>query len=520
MFKRMKVVSLALAVAAGMVLASTSYGVSDSILFNGAGSSAAFNAFALAARVSNPGHASGVCGNHNWTLKSGGLGIDNRTAGIDPVAGNIWIVWGDPVAGIRTVCSYLNVDSIQGNRLFFAVPKATLSLPGISTSTAGGNIVPLLPPDETLPADVINTLNGHMFNAAPSDIRPEDALFGTTRALTSLAKGGLGYGPPPVGAAILSHFSTKLSQIVDYAISGLDPISGGGVPAYTTVNVGAQVMLVLVNSTDTASGHLGSATFKNVDRFVLAKVLDGTLGCTRDLAPATGLPSVALTVLEREPLSGTFNTMEFTIPRSVEVGSSQEAGVEAMNPMDKPGPCGSARQRVIGTGEMVATVVATTDSLGYTFFSFGNVAPAAGPPATAKYLAVDGVDPLQSFYTGGTLPTCTAPCPGKVTFPNVLNGSYPIWNVLRVVTTNPASTGVLKLVTAAQTEVLNIPDFVPFSKLTVFRSHYLQSGVAPRNGHKARTTDAGGDVGGAVFTVQADDDFIADTGTELVNYKQ
>jgi hypothetical protein len=76
------------------------------------------------------------------------------------------------------------------------------------------------------------------------------------------------------------------------------------------------------------------------------------------------------------------------------------------------------------------------------------------------------------------------------------------------------------LVTASQAEVLNIPDFVPFSRLTVFRSHYEQSGVAPRNGHKARTTEAGGDVGGAVFTVQADDDFIADTGTELVNYKQ
>jgi hypothetical protein len=200
MFKRMKVVSLALAVAAGMVLASTGYGVSDSILFNGAGSSGAFNAFALAARVSNPGHASGVCGNHNWTLKSGGLGIDSRTAGIDPLAGNIWIVWSDPNgAGVRTVCSYLNVDSIQGNRLFFAVPKAELSLPGISTSTAGGNIVPLLPPDETLPADVISALNGAAFNAAPSDIRPEDALFGTTRALTSLAKGGLGYGPPRSG---------------------------------------------------------------------------------------------------------------------------------------------------------------------------------------------------------------------------------------------------------------------------------------------------------------------------------
>jgi hypothetical protein len=133
-----------------------------------------------------------------------------------------------------------------------------------------------------LPANVISTLNGNTFNAAPSDIRPENALFGTTRALTSLALGGLGCGPGPVGATILSHFSTKSSQIVDYAISGKDPITGKAVPAYTSVNVGAQVQVVLVNSTDTASGHLGnSGQFKNVDRFVLAKVQDGTLAHSR-----------------------------------------------------------------------------------------------------------------------------------------------------------------------------------------------------------------------------------------------
>ncbi len=519
MARKMKVVNVALAVAAGMVLASTSYGISDSILFNGAGSSAAFNAFALAARVSNPGGGSGVCGNHNWTLKNGGEALDSRSSLIAPVTGNVWIVWSDPVAGIRTVCAYLNIDSVVGNRLFFAVPTGHLSLPGITTSTPGGDIVPLLPLDQTLPADVINTLNGHAFNAAPSDIRPEDALFATTRALTPLTSpGGLGYGPGPVGATIeTSTGSGKSAQVVAYKISGSDPITGRGVPAYTTVNVGAQVQLIIVNSTDTASGHLGSSIFKNVDRFVLAKVLDGTLGCTRDLAPATGLPQVPLTVFEREPLSGTWNTLEFTIPRSVEVGSSQEAGVDAQNPMDKAGPCGSARKRVIGTGEMVSTVGATTDSLGYTFFSFGNV---SGVVETAKYLAVDGVDPIHGIYSTGALPTCTAPCPGALTFPNVLNGSYPIWNVLRVVTGSPAPSGVLALVKAAQTEVLQIPDFVPNSKLTVFRSHYEQDGISPRNGHKPRTTEAGGDVGGAVFTVQADNDYVAETGTELVNYKQ
>ena len=534
MVRKMKVVSMALAVAAGMVLASPSYGVTHNILFNGVGSSAAFNAMALAARMSNGGTPpSGVCGDHNWTLKNGGQAYDNRNGingvTVANVTGSIWIVWSDVNgSGVRTVCSYLNIDSVVGNRLFFAQPRGSLLLPGITTTTAGGQLVPILPTDETLPADVISALNGTAttgpggakFNAAPSDIRPEDALFATTRALTPLGSGGLGYGPGPVGTTILSKFSTKSAQVVNYAISGTDPISGDAVPAYSTVNVGAQVVLVLVNTTNTAVGHLGSTAFKNVDRFVLAKVLDGTLGCTRDLTQSSGLPQVGLTVLEREPISGTFNTLEFSIPASKEIGSSQEAGVNAQNPLDLSGPCGSVRQRVIGTGEMVSEIGATADSIGYAFFSFGNVSPLVTPTVVGKYLSVDGIDPIHNGYTSGTLPTCSAPCPGEIVFPNVLNGSYPIWNVLRVITSSPEPMGVASLVSAAQREVVNIPDFLAFSKLNVFRSHYLQSGVSPVNGHLARSTEAGGDMGGAVFTVQADKDYITDTGTELVNYKQ
>jgi hypothetical protein len=516
MVKKMKVVSVALAIAAGVVLASNSYGVTDTVLFNAVGASASFNSFALAAENIG-GTTPGVCGDHNWTLKNGGQGVDSRSTSIAAVTGNIWIVWSDPnSSGVRTVCSYLNTDSVTANRLFFAVPRGTLSLPG--ASMAGGNLVPLLPADVTLPADVITALSGAAFTAAPSDVRPEDALFETTRALTPLTDGGLGYGPGPVGATIESDVSSKSAQVVDYAISGKDPISGDAVPAYTTWNVGAQVVLILVNQTETATGHLGNATeFKNVDRFVLAKVLDGTLGCTRDLAPASGLPEVPLTVFEREPTSGTFNVLEFTVPASKEIGTSQEAGVDAQNPLDKAGPCGSFRKRVIGTGEMVSTVGATTDSLGYAFFSFGNV---AGVVSTAKYLTVDGIDPIHAGYSTGTLPTCVAPCSGEIIFPNVANGSYPIWNILRVVTSSPEPAGVAELVAAAQKEVVNIPDFLAYSKLSVFRSHYLQSGVSPKNGHLPRSTEAGGDVGGAVFTVQADLDYITDTGTELVNYKQ
>jgi hypothetical protein len=332
----------------------------------------------------------------------------------------------------------------------------------------------------------------------------------------------LGYGPGPIGATILSAFSSKSAQVVDFNISGTDPITGMTVPRSITTNVGAQAIMIVVNSTNNAVGHLGNSQFSNLNRFVLAGIQDGTLTDTRDIVPASGLPDVPLTVLNREPLSGTFNVQEFCIPRSVEINSSQEIGVDPSvsggNPLNLVGPDGSKRQRVIGTGEMISELEVIPDSIGYLFWSFGNT---ANLETVAKYLTIDGVDPINQTYTGGIFPTCpTPPCAGVVTFPHILDGTYPDWNVLRIATAFPVPSGISSLITAAQTQVLNLPDFVPFSQLQVFRSHYLQSGVQARNGHIARSTESGGDVGGAVYTVQADLDNITDTGKELVGKKQ
>jgi ABC-type phosphate transport system substrate-binding protein len=223
-------------------------------------------------------------------------------------------------------------------------------------------------------------------------------------------------------------------------------------------------------------------------------------------------------VLLREPLSGTYNTMEFDIPRSKEVAASQEIGVTppADNPLNQSYASGGSRQRVVGTGEMVSEVAAIPDSLGYAFWSFGNF---ANVTTSTKYLTVDGVDPIKSSYTNGVFPTCpTPPCVGALTFPNIKNGTYPIWSVLRIVTANPIPTGIAKLVNAAITQATNIPDFVPANKLFVFRSHFDQAGIVGANGHK--TPEAGGDVGGAVYTVQSDLDHITDTGTEILGQIQ
>ena len=251
---------------------------------------------------------------------------------------------------------------------------------------------------------------------------------------------------------------------------------------------------------------------------MLASLLGGSLTRTRDLVPTLGLPMVGIHVLLREPLSGTYNTMEFNIPNSKEIASSQEIGVTPPgdNPLDQTYASGGSRQRVVGTSEMVSEVSSIPDSLGYSFWSFGNFAHVT---TETKYLTVDGVDPLRASYTGGTFPTCAAPpCTGALTFPNVKNGTYPIWSVLRIVTASPIPAGISKLVSTAIANATTIPDFVPATQLFVFRSHYNQVGIVGANGHK--NPEKGGDVGGAVYTVQADADSILDTGLEILGQKQ
>ena len=506
------VTALSLAV---FVLAGINCFAATGVLVNAVGSTGAFNAFALAAD-----NATSECGTHIWTKKNGASGIDNRNNSIPANTNNVWIVWNTKQ---NTVCSYLAVDSVIGQQLFFAVPHSTLSISSAEIGVAGDNLVATLT-DEPLPAAVYTLLNNQQFNAAPTDIRPEDAIFEENRVLAPLDTvhyTGLGYGPGPIGSTIHSSQSTKAVTPVAYAITGTDPISGLPVPAYKTTNVGTQAIIFFVNTSDSSSGGFGTSAYSNVSRFTLANMLNGTFTRTRDMANQTGLPSIGAHVFLREPTSGTYTTTEFSIPRDLEINSTQELNVDPSvnNPLNISYASGGTRQRVVGTGEMVATVGATTDSLGYSFWStttFGNVL------LTTKYLTVDGVDPLFSTYllSNGTFPSCTAPCPGLVTFPNIANGSYPAWNILRVVTAVPSPSAVTTLITQAQTQVANVtPDFLPLGSMQVFRSHYLQSGVSPHNGLTGKT-ETGGDVGGAVFSIQGGQDYLTDTGHDLTGKKQ
>lgn len=517
MTKRVTFTAAAVALAVIVALGTNAYAASP-LVFNGAGATVLFNTFALAA------YSNSTCGTNIWTYKKGASGIDGRSSQIPAETGNIWIVWND---SITTVCAYLAIDATVGAQLYFAVPRATLSIPSNEVGTNGQNLVPTLT-DTSLPQSVYNIVNGAQLNAGVLDSRPEDALFSETRALAALDTvhyNGLGYGPGPIGTTIQSTFSSAAATPVAFAISGNDPITGQPVLAWTATDVGAGPEIIFVNTEQTGSNgdFSNTAAFQNVDRFPLALALNGSLGLTRDLTNSAGLDPQPLNVILRDPLAGAMNALEFSIPRSIEIASTQELGVNPAapggDPLDLANAGGGWRKRALSSSEEISQVGTSSNGnvLGYSYWSTSNFASVVN---NTRYFTVDGIDPLYASYAGGFFPTCTVPCPGLVQFTNVINGSYPIWSVFRVVTSSKVPAGVAALISAAQTQTANIPDFVPFNQLSVFRSHYYLSGKAASNGFIAGKKESGGDLGGAVFPVQADLDFYAETGKELVGFRQ
>jgi hypothetical protein len=158
------------------------------------------------------------------------------------------------------------------------------------------------------------------------------------------------------------------------------------------------------------------------------------------VVPPNGTPE-PITLFLREPLSGTYNTTEFSAIRlygtpggssgtngsgtyestpyisqesNVVVGQSGSDPLDLQCPNKFGGENGSTegfRMRGIGTGEVLTGpnfgtltsigdgVYYTTDSIAYAFFSFGNVSHLAHN-ANYGYLMIDGVDPLFTAYNG------------------------------------------------------------------------------------------------------------------------
>jgi hypothetical protein len=536
----------------------------------GLGSSALFLEMGQAAALSPSIGAS--C---SWTVGKGTVSaIDNRAGVGLTEAGQAWVTWGPgsgtcaAPAGSYNVYAYLQTDSTVGNRCILAAPACTMTFPVSAAGTAGAGL--LSPVSDTpLPAAVRSALSGASFNTSGTDIRPEDAKFATNRALTDCGTPvtgvagsqylGLGYAVSPgshIGTAIKGSTAGGGSSfnVVDFNLTGSDPISGNAVSKFAVYDVGAVPVVVFVNPGNQTG--FGSLLVQNLPRAVLAGYLDGTYGRTSDAISETYSSSntTTSTVFLREPLSGTYNTMEYSIPNNVQLQSSQDVGLNtgyalgglgnnlcsgvtvntAQNPLNDAASRGSLtsyRYRAIGTGNEIAAVLSHVDSLGYSFWGASNFKNANA--SNAKYLQVDGLDPIQESWTDGLVPTAGNGLLGNVSFANVKNGSYPIWTKLRLATTVTTSgSGASLLATAAQTFVSpSQPDFIPISQLLIVRSHFappfnassaydgnfVSSGTnQPANGTaicNSGTPEAGGDVAGLVYTLQSDGAFCYDTGS-------
>jgi hypothetical protein len=519
-----------------------------------AGSSAMWQSMALAAYKSGACVSGGTAPCFHYTAKNFNLSDGRPTVKGGSTAvdlGNVWIVWDS--AATTNVWAFIKVDSGVGDRCYFAQPHCNVNISSfpvpanLISSTLWGDSSS----DSTPPASVSALFTGGslLVTSAATDIRPEDALFATCRANSKLGGGvdslaGLGYGVNASGVCaafgaplanlegsdILSAYpgSTQTAHVLAFALSGKDPFTGTTIPTYSTTSVGAAPIVFITERT----GALSTVT--NVTDAEVQSVFGGS-NCNAD---AFGAPSSPIQAFQREPLSGTMNTTEYSVFRYWNVsGVSQETGVNATNPLAKPCTAGGSRYRAIGTSEMVSSVQNSgtnygTDGIGYAFFSYGNVSGIANN-ASYGYLTLNGIDGIFHRYgstidpgqpaTAGILPaaanlpaTCAGgagnfPCAegkiwsGNLSFPNLRNGSYRAWSLLRIVSNGTYLANTNLLVTGSQTYVVNtVPDYVPAEKvagtdpgLALLRSHYTQEGVNPVN--VATTGDRGGDAGGCIL---------------------
>lgn len=468
-----QILTAALSLAGTMFLASTAH--AQSVVL-GAGSSALFPTVGIAAVSPDPISGAGnPCGNHLWTGKNGTNGatvngVDPRS-GTTPEPGNIWVAWDNSVTP-TIVCAYLSVDSLVGQRLFFAQGASGNGTLQFVTGTAASNLIAgFLDSDATVPGPVAALINGTHFNVAFTDIRPEDGQYAFFRTANSPANGGFGYnsGCLVAGTPIWSSFSNTNAQVDCFRISGTDPISGTAIPSSKTVPLGASPILPFINT----NGNLGSGTLPtNILAKTAEKFFSGQLGSSQSIF-GTSVVAAVMSEIQREPLSGTYNTFEFQLvhardgsagdstqeksgsgtisptPAQCFVGGS--AFTSCTNPMYINSGVNSIRYRAIGTGEMIKAVNGTTtvpttnpDRLGYGFYSLGSFFISG---SHLKYLTLQGVDGLYSNYdTSGLFGTCSGDintsnfqCTTKLpNFTNIANGNYRVWSSLRAVVNTSA----------------------------------------------------------------------------------
>ncbi len=512
-----------------------------------AGSSAQWGVFALAADALAT--ASGDPVKH-CTLSTGTLN-DHRGGSVPVENGKLWVVWTEPGSafGVNShVWAYLSVDSVVGVRAFQAAPRDTLTFNASSCAnllSASGSVAGVFPEaDDTTTFDpgvsntAANFLNTKALTAANTDIRPEDALFATNRAIGTLdttSWKGLGLGTNGVVGD-----GTSTAHVVPFALSGTDPFSGNTVTPFVTIPIGAAPIVFFANNNLTTAGHLGNTGITDIENGRntavtsinhALNIFGGTDCSSSELGAGTAQNIIAVL---REPTSGTMNTTEYTNFRLKENSftGSQEMFVSPATSIVGPCQAGGSRLRAVGTGDEVNTVKANTDAIGYAFFSYEALPHTSPANVTAnyKYLTLNGVDPINPSYADGEFPTCTSPqiyfcntqdslllgTPAYDQFQNLRTGAYRSWSLYRAVSDSTGAAGMQTLINvAAAVADQALPDFVPLLPvcngtafpsgitltnhnpmvpvsfttyqsdepgLWLFRSHFTRDGIAPSNG--------------------------------------
>jgi hypothetical protein len=511
---------------------------------------------------------------YHWTAKGAANLIDNRDplGRILPENGNAFVVWiadssdstgntgvtdiwvGESVDSTVAVRNFSAQQSTGPGSYFQVVPAAAGNLVSPQSLWPDGNADVSLLNAQNVSAEIGTSSTGSgdvQVNVAFTDLRPEDALYATTRAMDTLNTttwAGLGYVGPTsnIGAPIYTAQGTGTSSTpIKFALSGKkDPISNITVPAYTSIPIGAGPVIFVLNNGGTYSSSTSNLItgIGTKGPFPLAHLFDGTTTADTHNA-AFGGPGdgagTALTLFLREPTSGTMNVVEFEEFRSNEnKDDSQETGVtnptrSPYNPLDLATPTHGVRERANSTSEVVGSnksgssygLLGNPNSLGYLFFSFANASKLSGPGF--NYLTLDDVDPLSiPGTTNQELPNGSVTQAAQVwtnspSFPNLRNGTYKAWSFYRWLVYNSEigadPYGPDVLAQSAQDNVdTESADFVPFytstgsDGLDVYRSHFTQSGVAGNNGSATAANsgdggntlgggaESGGDVGGAI----------------------
>jgi len=437
-----------------------------------AGSSALWQTLALGTYNASkcPAGAGGVEPCSHYTSGSAFNLTDGRPTPPVVDTGNLWIVWDS--ASPPNVWAYISVDSVIGNRCYFASPACLVGISGtfpspgnkINQALWGDNSLDQTPPTSV---QALFTGAGVKVTVATTTFRPEDALFAQCRANSQLGNGtpgsgdgldGLGYntvnspgvcpqfGAAPaalVGSAIQSGYpgSTSKANLVAFNISGKDPFTNDAVPAFTSESVGASPVTFIFERN---GGQL--ATLTNATDTQLQQVFSGA-NCD---ASAFGLPAAGIQAYLYEVQSGTGNIAEAsvfrrpTVPASQGVlGISQETGVNATNPLTRTSvPCPDAagdgvggRWRAIAASENVKSVLNSvknngTDGIGFVFFSYGNISTIANS-ANYGYITLNGTDPIFEAYSNGTSaydpgqPASAGVLPAAANLPAACNNAFP-----------------------------------------------------------------------------------------------